>query len=155
MIISEKDYLTISNNLLNTADKDGIERKIVRLILKQNNTVLILKRAKNDHFSDLYELPGGGLNKNEDIFSGSRRELYEETGLLIKEFISRPESFDFKAASDNKKCRGYVFNILPEEKDVVLNPLEHSKYKWVAVDELDNLDMLSNIKIIIKKFFNS
>lgn len=153
--ISEKDYLILSKKLLDTAHKDGIERKAVRLIVKQDNSVLMLKRAKRDRFPDFYELPGGGLNENEDIFSGAKRELYEETGLIIKEFISMPKHFDFNAASDNKKCRGYVFDILPKGKDIVLNPHEHSEYKWITVDEIDNLDMLSNIRIIIKKFFEN
>ena len=152
MAIPEKDYLVISNKLLYIACKDGIEKKAVKLLIKKDNTVLMLKRAKIDHFPDLYDLPGGGLNENEDIFSGAKRELYEETGLFIKEFISKPESFDFNTASNNKKCRGYVFNILSEKKDIVLNPNEHSEYKWVIVDELDNLPMLSNIRILIKKF---
>jgi 8-oxo-dGTP diphosphatase len=151
MIISEKDYLAISKKLLNVAHGEGIEREVVRIIIKQDNLVLVLKRAKGDHFPGLYELPGGGLEMNEDIFSGAKRELYEETGLSVKEFISKPKSFDFLAASDHKKCRGYVFNIIPKEKDVVLNPCEHCKYKWVTIGELDNLNMLSNIREIIKK----
>jgi 8-oxo-dGTP diphosphatase len=150
-VILEKNYLTISKKLSDIADKDEIKRKIVRLVIKQGNSVLMLKRAKSDHLSGLYELPGGGLNENEDIFSGAKRELYEETGLLIKDFFSKPDSFDFSAVSDNKKCRGYILNILPEKKEIVLNPHEHSEYKWVTINEIDNLDMLSNIRTVTKK----
>ncbi len=35
-------------------------------------------------WSPLYELPGGGVEKNESIFQGIIRECYEETGYKIK-----------------------------------------------------------------------
>lgn len=140
-----------SKKLLDIAKKDKMEREMVRLAVMRGNAVLMLKRAKTDHFPELYELPGGELNKNEDIFSGSRRELIEETNLSIKEFISKPEIFNFTAASDKKRCRGYVFDVLPEKGDITLNPAEHSEYKWVTLDEIDNLDMLSNIRAVTKK----
>lgn len=153
MTIFKKDYLLISNKLLETARKNGIERNAVRLIIKQNNTILMLRRAKSDHFPDLYELPGGGLKKDEDIFSAGKRELLEETSLSVKEFLSMPDSFDFNAASDNKKCRGYVLNVLTGKKDIILNPDEHSEYRWVTVEEINSLPMLSNIRKLIKTIF--
>jgi len=153
IIILEKNNLIISKKLLEKAHKDGIEKNVVRLVVKENNAILMLKRAKNERFSDLYELPGGKLNENEDIFSGAKRELCEETGLSIKEFTSKPESYDFGAISDNKKYRGYILNVLCEKKDIILNPTEHCEYKWVIDHEVENLPMLDNIKTLIKKFF--
>ncbi|MBI3888379.1 NUDIX hydrolase [Candidatus Nomurabacteria bacterium] len=149
--ILKKDYKIINKKLSDTAEKDGISRKIVRLAMVRGDSLLMLKRAKTDHFPGLYELPGGKLDENEDIFSGGRRELFEETNLSIKEFLSKPEIFDFNAVSDKKRCRGYVFNILPENKDIILNPAEHTEYKWVTLSEIDNLDMLSNTKALAKK----
>lgn len=153
MIISEKNYISISKKLLEQARKDNVEKNVVRVMIKENNSILMLKRAKKERFSDLYELPGGKLNKEEDIFSGAKRELYEETGLSIKEFMSEPEIYDFGAISDNKKYRGYILNILVEKKDIILNTIEHSEYRWIADHELDDIPMLNNIKTLIKKFF--
>jgi 8-oxo-dGTP diphosphatase len=150
-VISKKDYLIISKKLLDIAEKDGVEREIVRLAVMQGKAVLMLKRSKTDHFPELYELPGGKLNKDEDIFSGGRRELLEETNLSIKEFVSGPEIFDFNVTSEKKMCRAYVFGVLPENVNITLNPAEHSEYKWVTLGEIDNLDMLSNLRIVTKK----
>ncbi len=150
-MISEKNYLVISKKLLDTARKDGIERKSVKLVIKKKNTVLMLKRAKNDHFPDLYELPGGSLNENEDIFTGAKRELYEETGFLIQDFISQLKNIDFNSISNQKKCRQYTFIVLPIGKDIILNPNEHSEYKWVSSAELENLYIFPKIRIMIKK----
>lgn len=151
MLILEKDYLAISKKLLDIAHNDGIEKISVKLVIKKEDTVLLLKRVKNDHFPDLYELPGGGLNENEDIFSGARRELFEETGLIIKKFISQLEIINFNTNSNQKKCRQYAFIILPIKKDIILNPNEHSEYKWVSSAELENLYIFPKIKTMIRK----
>ncbi|MDO8659310.1 MAG: NUDIX domain-containing protein [Candidatus Parcubacteria bacterium] len=152
MIISEKNYSVISKELLEKSHKDKIEKNVVRLIIKQNDAILMLKRTKHDHFPDLYEPPGGGLEENEDIFSAGKRELYEETGLSIKEFVSIPEIYDFHSVS-LRKYRGYVLNVLLEKGEIILNPDEHSEYRWVVASEVDSLPMFQNIRMIIKKFF--
>lgn len=152
MTISKENCVVISKELLEKSRKDKIEKNVVRLIIKQENAILMLKRTKNDHFPDLYELPGGKIEKNENIFSAGKRELYEETGLSIKEFISIPKSYDFRNVF-SKKYRGYVLNVLPKKGEIILNPAEHSEYRWVIASELDNLPMFHNIRMIIKKSF--
>ncbi|MFA5791686.1 MAG: NUDIX hydrolase [Candidatus Paceibacterota bacterium] len=151
MAISEKDLLNISQKLLDKARKDGIELNIVKLIVKKNDTVLVLRRASTDSFPNLYELPGGGIDKNEDIFSAGRRELYEETGLSIQKFFSEPQIVDVLTVSSHKKCRVYFLNILSEENEIILNKREHSEYKWVSINEVDNLFMFSEVRALIKK----
>lgn len=49
------------------------------MIIKGNK---ILLHHRTD--CDLWDLPGGGIEKSEDIFQALRREVYEETGLKIK-----------------------------------------------------------------------
>ena len=70
MTIQEKDYSLISKKLLSKADKDGIERKIVKVVVRKGDAILMLKRAETERFSGLYELPGGGggLEENENVF---------------------------------------------------------------------------------------
>ncbi|MGB8815954.1 MAG: NUDIX hydrolase [Minisyncoccia bacterium] len=151
MVIKIKDYLLISKKLLDIAQKDGIGKKTVKLLIKKGDTVLVLKRAKSVNFPDFYELPGGGLNENEDIFTGAKRELFEETGLAIKKFISQLEIIDFNKNIRNKKIgRQYTFLILSENKDITLNPGEHSDYKWVSLSELDSLVMFAKTHEMIR-----
>lgn len=155
MTILEKDYLNISQKLLDRARADKIERTAVKLVVKKKGAILMLKRAKGESFPDLYELPGGGLNEDEDIFSAGRREFYEETGLSIREFLSEPEVIDFCTISSNENCRGYILYILPEGEDIVLNSAEHSEYKWVFLSELDSLFMFPEVKELVKKILLS
>ena len=56
---------------------------IFGIILNKQNKILLCHRRDYD----LWNLPGGGLEKNESIQSGLIREVKEETGLAVK--ISR------------------------------------------------------------------
>jgi len=49
------------------------------MIVKGNK---ILLHHRTD--CDMWDLPGGGIEKGEDIFQALRREVYEETGLKVK-----------------------------------------------------------------------
>lgn len=155
MALLEKNLLVLSQMLLAKAYQDGIERILVKLVIKNDNKVLILKRTKTESMPNLYELPGGGLDKGEDVFSAGRRELYEETGLFIQDFLSSPEILDVVTRSSNQKCRVCILDILPKEGNIVLSPKEHIEYKWVSVAEIDELFMFPEIKTLLKKILLS
>src|SRR3989344_3989110 len=151
--ISEENQVTLSKTLLDAALADGIERQSVSLIVRnQENAVLMLKRATAGRFSGFYDLPGGGLEANEDIFSALGRELYEETGMAVKAFTAHLESLDFRDSQD-LRCRRHLFSGLTEDFDVFLNGQEHSDYTWVHSDDLDRLPMLPEVRAALKKLF--
>lgn len=56
--------------------KTTIHRKATRAIVLKNDEILLMYTAR---YHD-YTLPGGGLDKNENLLDGLRRELTEETG---------------------------------------------------------------------------
>ena len=58
-----------------------LERKNEILGRKQ---ILMLKRAGTGYCDGYYDLPGGHLEANEDIFDGMIREAKEEIGISIK-----------------------------------------------------------------------
>ena len=57
------------------------------IILNKNNQVFVGKRKDNP--GNYWQMPQGGVNKNEDYISAMRRELIEETSIknikIIKE----------------------------------------------------------------------
>ena len=55
------------------------------IILNPEGQVLFLKRSDYvDKFAGEWDLPGGHLKQNESLTDGLTREVYEETGLVIK-----------------------------------------------------------------------
>ena len=65
------------------------ERITVRCIVKdKDNKVAVLYINCDDElfgFRDHYELPGGGVENNEDLITALHREIKEEIGVTIKE----------------------------------------------------------------------
>lgn len=155
MILHEMNQTITCDKLLEAARKNGIESKIVKIIIEIHGSVLFLKRSAQRHFPTLYELPGGKLNEYENVFSGAKRELLEETGLLIQKFVYMYKPLDFINVFSKKRCRQYTFIATIKEKDIILNPKEHSEYKWVSLSKIDSLYILPKTYKIIKKLLIS
>ncbi|WP_099189304.1 NUDIX domain-containing protein [Tepidibacter mesophilus] len=73
-----KDIKEIKGNIF--------ERKAARAIILNENKILLMYTKRYDDYS----FPGGGVESNEDLTEGLKRELTEETGAknieIIKEF---------------------------------------------------------------------
>ncbi len=55
-----------------------------RAIISKNNRILVLRRSVNDsHNAGLWEFPGGKVDPGEELVNGLKREVLEETGLII------------------------------------------------------------------------
>lgn len=57
-------------------DQTCFERLATRAIVLNEDKILLLYTARYDD----YTLPGGGVDKDEDLIAGFKRELLEETG---------------------------------------------------------------------------
>ena len=55
----------------------------VGVIFDNKGSVLLAKRAKHQHQGDLWEFPGGKVEKNEDAKQALVRELNEELGIIV------------------------------------------------------------------------
>ncbi len=81
----------------------------------------------------------GGVNKNEKYTAGALREVIEETGLKkknIKELIKTDMKFKFLSRW-GKEVKEKVFLLQCHKPwDVVIDPKEHCKYKWVEESEI-------------------
>ena len=57
------------------------------VVFKENAGVytLLLIQRKNDPFKDCWALPGGFVDKNEDIDVAAKRELLEETHIVVSD----------------------------------------------------------------------
>ena len=151
-IISEKEQLDISLKLLKQAHTDDIEQSAVRLVIQEKNTLLMLRRSAHKGSPGYWELPGGSLESGEDVFSGARRELKEETGRTISKFLSLLDTLEFTTMSRRKKCRQYILSVTTNQDTVVLNPQEHDQFAWFNKTEISKLNTLPETKRFLLRF---
>lgn len=111
----------------------------------KTNKVLLLQR--NDG-NNVWEIPGGKRENNEDIVNALKREVQEETGLIINEYKIIYVSPIFENHPFLKPFLNIGYLCLVDNSDVVISD-EHIDYKWVSVDEISNYldnDIFNDLK---------
>lgn len=136
--------------LLSRAKKDGIQKIVVRSVIKLDNKFLLLKRASSEFLGGLVVLPGGVVNEDEDLLHALAREIKEETNLIITVIIDYVGSFDY-ASSSGKKVRQFNFFVEAKPGNIKLNPTEHCKYYLLNPldEELSKLNISAGTKTIL------
>ena len=98
----------------------------------KKETVLVVERSKTDEWKPLHwSLPGGHIMKGETPYFAAKRELKEETGLEAKDI-------SICTVKNGKNGKMYIYFCEEWSGDVKLN-FEHSDYKWVEYDKLEEL----------------
>lgn len=142
-IIKDEDFNLKSIDFNNPKIRYGARG----IVIKDDKIALFNKVNKNE-----YKLPGGGIEKNEDIENAFKREVLEETGCEV-EIIRELGIIEEQKSLDNFKQISYVFvsrvikdtNILSlteKEKD------EGAKLLWVDINKALNLitNSMNNLK---------
>jgi 8-oxo-dGTP pyrophosphatase MutT (NUDIX family) len=109
-----------------------------------NPLLLLIQRSSSDSMANLWEIPGGGCDdEDESILYSTAREPWEEAGLRAKS-ISRPvgTAHFFSTKSGKKICK---FNFMVEAEknsegrfDVKLDSEEHQQFVWATEEEVQS-----------------
>jgi 8-oxo-dGTP pyrophosphatase MutT (NUDIX family) len=102
--------------------------------------ILLIQRSANDSMAGRWEIPGGGVDDDdESILHAVARELWEEaalTAVSIGRLVGNPHFFESRKGK--RVCK---FNFLVETKsgegsmDVKLDPKEHQSFVWASEEE--------------------
>lgn len=117
--------------------------------------VLIIQRASNDSYAGLWELPGGGREPLEKSVDGVKREVKEETGLIV-EVIKVIGVFDFVNERDGETRDHTQINFLVKPVgpiDVKISS-EHQNFTWISPNEVDKYTISPETKNIIRQAFD-
>ena len=98
----------------------------------KTNKVLLIQR--NDG-NNAWEIPGGKRENNEEIIDALKREVKEETGLIINEYKLVYVSTIFENHPILKPFLNIGYLCLVDNSDVIISN-EHINYKWVSINEL-------------------
>jgi 8-oxo-dGTP pyrophosphatase MutT (NUDIX family) len=105
----------------------------VKAIVIYQNKVLLLKPTQADQSINGWDGPGGKVEDSETISDALKREVREETGIIVSKIVPLTA-----LALPNNPVQ-YIIFLCPVETDSVILSGEHSEYKWVTTDEFKNL----------------
>lgn len=121
----------------------------VRGVIKNNeDKILIVKRhPKSKTDPEMWELPGGKVEKGEHFIDALVREIKEETDLDC-------EAGNFCEAVQNDymhKRTVQLIMYLTDIKGSVKISEEHTEWMWASLDELKTLEISSSLKKVLEK----
>lgn len=138
----------------------GIGVVLLALVIHNDQAYVLCNKRGNStsEYKDMWNLPSGYLEFNEDTIDASIRETREECGIIIpRELVKEVEH-----SSDPKNNRqNIIFRhiaILPEE--YYYKPLkaenndEVSEIRWLTLSEIDSFEFAWNQKATIHRIIN-
>jgi NADH pyrophosphatase NudC (nudix superfamily) len=114
-------------------------------IIVHNNEILMTVRAKNPKKGKL-DLPGGFVNPNESLEQSLSREINEELGLKLTNwlyFCGLPNTYTFKDITYYTQDCVFI-NRLASKPAITIEQSEITDYLWLDMDLLDPSRMAFN-----------
>ena len=142
------------------------------VLLNKENRVFVAKRIDNP--KNFWQMPQGGVDKNEDFLTAALRELKEETSIESVELIKEIDGTTTYELPNNLlgiiwkgKYKGQTqkwflmrFNGMESEINLKTNHPEFLEYKWIDLEKITDvvvkfkLDVYEIIKKRVKEIIN-
>ena len=142
------------------------------VVLNRDNKVFVAKRIDNP--KNFWQMPQGGVNKNEDYLSAAYRELEEETSIKSVELISELDgliTYDlpdhllgiiWKGKYKGQTQKWYLMRFTGNEEEINIKTKhpEFLEWKWVELDQITDLvvkfklELYKEVKDKVKKILN-
>ena len=110
---------------------------IAHTLIEKDGKYLLIKRSKIKHglpnvYPSYWDIPGGSVEENELPREAALREAIEEVNqkLRINKIIHEDSQFD--ASKDTVFTRLVYAGEILEERDFILDPEEHTDFKWIS-----------------------
>ena len=148
-------------NLMNNFKQLPLRIGVGILLLNNENKVFVGKRIDNPQ--SFWQMPQGGVDKNEDFLQAAKRELKEETGIKSVELIKELNDWlEYDLPKNllgkiwNGKYRGqtqkwFIMRFLGKNEEINIKTKrpEFLDWQWVNSSELPNISV--NFKTNIYK----
>lgn len=141
----------IIHNNDNLTDNDITELVIRTKALIINNGNILLGNSNN-----IYQFPGGHLEENETFSDCLKREVLEETGILIDDFeITEPFmkviflNKDWPKVGNNRKCEIYYY-VIETTKNPNMSKVSYTENEKQGNFKIESIPLNESINLIEK-----
>jgi 8-oxo-dGTP diphosphatase len=125
-------------------------------IMERNGRFLVLRRIDPEpQLHHKWEFPGGGIEWGETPLETLKREMKEETGLIVQDAtLLGIHTHVWDLPTERVQVFLIVYCAQADSEEVVLSPEENDAYKWVTADEFLVLpDLLGGGQKIIEELY--
>ena len=142
------------------------------VVLNRDNKVFVAKRIDNP--KNFWQMPQGGVDKDEDYLSAAYRELEEETSIKSVELISELDgliTYDlpdhllgiiWKGRYKGQTQKWYLMRFTGNDEEINIKTKhpEFLEWKWVELDQITDLvvkfklELYKEVKDKVKKILN-
>ena len=142
------------------------------VVLNPENKVFVAKRIDNP--KNFWQMPQGGVDKDENYYEAALRELKEETSIISVELIHEiDKKFTYilpdhligiiwKGKFKGQTQKWFIMRFIGNESEININTKhpEFLDWKWIDLDDLPKitvnfkLNVYKNVKQEVKKILN-
>ena len=142
------------------------------ILLNKENKIFVAKRIDNP--KNFWQMPQGGVDKNENYYNAALRELKEETSIISVKLIKEIEKkytyilpdrligIIWKGRFKGQKQKWFVMRFVGNESEININTKypEFLDWKWVDFNDLPKiavnfkLNVYKNLKQELLKILN-
>ncbi len=142
------------------------------VVLNNENKVFVAKRIDNP--KNFWQMPQGGIDKDENYYEAALRELKEETSIISVKLIQEiGKKFTYilpdhligiiwKGKFKGQTQKWFVMRFFGKESEININTKhpEFLDWKWIKLDDLPKiavnfkLDVYKNLKQEVTKILN-
>jgi len=142
------------------------------ILLNKENKVLVAKRIDNP--KNFWQMPQGGINKNEDFYTAALRELKEETSIVSVKLVKEIESsftyilpdhligIIWKGKFKGQNQKWFIMRFIGNESEINIQTKkpEFLDWKWIDLEDLTKIAVPFKQKVYkkltpkIKKIIN-
>tara|TARA_B100000686_G_C16699259_1_gene922365 strand:+ start:887 stop:1366 length:480 start_codon:yes stop_codon:yes gene_type:complete len=137
--------------LLDKTTKLPLRLGVGIVLLNLEDKVFVGKRIDNP--ANFWQLPQGGIDKNEDFLSAAKRELKEETGVKSVKIIKQLDKWltyelpknllgkIWKGKYRGQKQKWFIMRFVGNEKEININTknAEFKEWKWIEINQLPKI----------------
>lgn len=157
------DLYRLSIKLANgvVANREIIKKSdsITMLVVNEDNKVLIEYEYRSPLYKTVAGFPAGLIKKAEDPYVTARRELQEETGLLVDpKAFKRVGIYTLSEGFTDERSHVFIVRLTNNNYKMVKTDFDDDEYigdwKWVSLNSAENQVHSAAANLAIKEFRN-